>query len=156
MNIGLVLGVRPPWEGESVLAALGAHYASLGEQLTVLAAEAVPLTAETVPLTAEVKRRLKLHAAFHVRTGGQLMPVRVEQAAVGGAALFVLGTDGAGPPEQGLNQSVFASACTALIGLLLDKGIKPDCLHIHHAAVLPAALLIKKYYKIPYVYCQRV
>ncbi len=145
MNIGLVLGGRPPWEGESVLAALGAHYASLGGQLTVLAAE-------TVPLPAEVKRRLKLHAAFHVRTGWQLMPVRVEQAAIGDAALFVLGTDGTGPPEQGLNQSVFAAACTALIGLLLDKGIKPDWLHIHHAAVLPAALLIKKYYKIPYVY----
>jgi glycosyltransferase involved in cell wall biosynthesis len=145
MNICLVLGDRSPWDGESALPILAGSLAALTGQVLLL----VP---DTALLPQEVRQHLTPYARFHVRTGDRLLPVEIERWQSKHVSWFVIGS-GDTVSQQPLSSSCFAAACSALIGLVINKeGLKPDWLHIHHWSALPVALLVKKYFRIPYIY----
>lgn len=83
------------------------------------------------------------YAKFQIVLGERIMQIEVSQGHVG--LLRVLFISDARPQQ-------FAGALAATIGRLITEEVKFDLLHIFNAEESISALLIKQYFRIPYIY----
>jgi glycosyltransferase involved in cell wall biosynthesis len=89
------------------------------------------------------KMPVREYATFHLRAGDTIRPLTVSHS-LGTVQIFYLPTD---------DSSLFAAGVAATIGRLMEQeGRKPEKLHLFNGEDVYAALLVKRYFHIPFIY----
>lgn len=120
-------------------------YSEHPRSLPQLAAEVAARVGRAVIFTSEkAAEDTHVFADLHIALGESIRPVTVRYRDEGRVRFFYL------PGEKA---SAFAVSMAAVLNRqMAAERVKPDFLHLLNAEAVPAILLSKKYFRIPYIY----